>query len=175
VICGSCFEYGNAGKRYEFIPVDAPLEPTGPYHASKAAASMAALALATQRKLSMVILRPFHVFGEGESPERFWPMLRDAALTGRDLPMTLGEQVRDFIPVEQVADAFLRAVQREDIVAGSPVIENVGTGRPQKLREFAEYWWGKWEAKGSLSLGAIPYRQDEVMRYVPMISDAQYR
>ena len=56
-----------------FIPTDAPLEPTGPYHASKAAATMAALGLAVDRKLSLSVLRPFHVFGEGEEETRFWP------------------------------------------------------------------------------------------------------
>jgi len=43
VICGSCFEYGLSGERYDFIPVDAPLEPTTPYGASKAAATIAAM------------------------------------------------------------------------------------------------------------------------------------
>src|SRR5262249_53414268 len=37
LVCGSCFEYGRSGERYDFIPPDAPLEPTGPYAASKAA------------------------------------------------------------------------------------------------------------------------------------------
>src|ERR1019366_8540375 len=38
VICGSCFEYGKSGERFELIPADAPLEPTNAYAASKAAA-----------------------------------------------------------------------------------------------------------------------------------------
>ena len=61
LIVGSCFEYGRSGERYESIPVTAPLEPTTAYGASKAAATMASLALAVEQKLELVVARPFHV------------------------------------------------------------------------------------------------------------------
>lgn len=171
VICGSCFEYGTSGERYEFIPPDAPLEPTGPYHSSKAAATMAALGFAVQKGVELAILRPFHVYGEGEGPARFWPSLREAALKGADFPMTKGQQVRDFTPVEMVADLFLHAVHRGDLKAGKAVIENVGSGRPLSLLSFAEELWDKWRAKGRLLPGAIPQRPNEVMRYVPLLPE----
>lgn len=168
VICGSCFEYGKSGEMYDYIPVDALLVPTGAYHASKAAASMAALALGYERKLELVILRPFHVFGEGEEKYRFWPSLRRAAKGGFDFPMTKGEQVRDFIQVEDVAKEFIYACEMQ-LNIGMPQIKNLGSGHPQTLREFAQSWWKKWEASGKLVFGAIPYRPGEIMRYVPKL------
>lgn len=170
IICGSCFEYGRSGEVFDFIPVDAPLMPTGPYHASKAAASMAALAFAVERKVELEILRPFHVFGEGEASGRFWPALRLAALSGMDFPMTFGEQIRDFVPVGMVAERFLESVESAAISSGKPRIRNVGTGRPQTLRQFAERCWLEWGATGRLLFGEIPYRLDEIMRFVPDIS-----
>jgi len=170
VICGSCFEYGKSGERFEFIPVTAPLEPANAYAASKAAATMAALAMAVEKKTELLILRLFHVFGDGEEASRFWPSLRKAALAGEDFPMTAGEQIRDFVPVEMVAETFLAALARTDLLAGEPKVENVGTGKPQTLRAFAEHWWRHWNAKGKLKVGAVPYRPNEVMRYVPEIA-----
>ena len=170
VVCGSCFEYGRSGERFEFIPANAPLEPTNAYAASKAAATMAALAFAAEQDIEMLVLRPFHIFGEGQHESNFWPALRKAALEGKDFPMTAGEQVRDFIPVEKVADIFVVALVRNDLRAGEPKIENVGTGKPQALRGFAELWWKKWNAKGRLGIGALPYRANEVMRYVPQLA-----
>lgn len=169
VICGSCFEYGRAAERYDFVPVDAPLEPTGSYHASKAAATAAAVALAVEKNLELALLRPFQVFGEGEAMTRFWPSLRKAAQSGADYPMTPGEQVRDFVPVEQVAAAFVEAITRNDLRPGQPKIENIGTGKPQSVRAFAEHWWRTWRASGKLQPGALPYRGQEVMRYVPEV------
>jgi len=171
IICGSCFEYGKSAERYNFIPTDAPLEPTGPYGASKAAATMAALALAVEKRLELIVLRPFHVFGDGQHESNFWPSLKAAAAQGKDFPMTAGEQVRDFTPADAVAKALVRAAQRSGLRPGAPRVENVGTGAPQTLRAFAEHWWRHWEARGQLLVGALPYRAGEVMRYVPAMAE----
>jgi nucleoside-diphosphate-sugar epimerase len=168
LICGSCFEYGKAGERYEFIPPDAPLEPSSGYAASKAAATMAAVALAREHGLSLTVARPFHTFGEGQHTENFWPSLRRAALAGENFPMTGGEQARDFMPVEELAAAFLRLLECS-APPGMPLIRNIGTGQPTTLRTFAEDWWSRWEAKGKLLPGALPYSAHEVMRYVPLV------
>ena len=167
VICGSCFEYGKSAERYDFIPSDAPLEPTTAYGASKAAANMAALAFAKEKQVELIVLRPFHVFGEGQHEKNFWPSLKAAALAGKDFPMTPGGQWRDFTPVETVARAFLQAAEQTGIRPGVPHLENIGTGSPQTLKGFAELWWKKWDARGSLQIGALPYREGEIMRYVP--------
>lgn len=167
VICGSCFEYGRSGERYDFIPVSAPLEPTGAYHSSKAAATMAALGFAVDKKVEVVVARPFHVFGEGEAPERFWPSLRRAALAGEDFPMSEGVQVRDFVAVEGVASQFRDLATTFAVETGKPKILNLGSGKPTTLRAFAEEWWARWGAKGRLLVGQVPMRPNEVLRYVP--------
>jgi nucleoside-diphosphate-sugar epimerase len=133
---------------------------------------MAALALAAESNVELIILRPFHVFGEGQHESNFWPSLKAAARSGEDFSMTLGEQVRDFVPVETVAASFVSALTRTDLKPGQPKIENLGTGQPQTLRAFAEHWWSEWRAKGRLLPGVLPYRDNEVMRYVPLIPSA---
>lgn len=171
VICGSFFEYGRSGEHYDFIPPNAPLLPTGAYGASKAAASVAACALAIESMIELVILRPALVYGEGEPINRFWPSLRKAALAGDDFPMTQGEQVRDFVPVDRVAEFFANSVSRNDLTQATPLIENIGTGNPRRLIDFATDWWKHWEASGRLLPGAIPYRDSECMRYVPQVQN----
>jgi nucleoside-diphosphate-sugar epimerase len=143
--------------------------PTGPYHASKAAATMAALGLCIEKNLELAVLRPFHVYGEGEAPYRFWPQLKKAARNGDDFPMTEGLQIRDFVSVEQVARSFLKAIERTDLHPGEPVIENLGSGIPRTLLEFASSEWERLKAAGRLVPNAIPLRENEVMRYVPEI------
>ena len=169
VICGSCFEYGRSGERYELIPVDAPLEPTGAYHASKAAATMAALGLAVDKQVEVIIARPFHVYGEGEDSKRFWPSLKRAALAGQDFEMSSGEQVRDFIEVGLVASEFGHLATTLVACKGEPVVLNLGSGTPCKLVDFAQTWWCQWGATGRLRPGTVPLRPNEVMRYVPVI------
>jgi nucleoside-diphosphate-sugar epimerase len=167
LIVGSCFEYGRSGERYDFIPVTAPLEPTTAYGASKAAATMAALALAVEEQLELLIARPFHVYGKGEAEGRFYPSLVTAALGDNDFPMTEGNQVRDFQPVEQAAKKLLNSLANCMPKAGTPKLMNLGSGFPQTLYAFAEGEWIKLHARGRLARGKIPFRENEIMRYIP--------
>lgn len=170
IVTGTFAEYGSAGLRYEFIPPDAPLEPTYAYAASKAAASVTLRALAAESNARLSYLRLFSVYGEGQHEGNLWPMLRAAARRGDDLPMTPGEQIRDFVAVERVADELLRtAEQMERVQPAVARVRNIGSGEPQTVRQFAETWWRRWEAVGELKFGALPYRHGEVMRYVPVL------
>jgi nucleoside-diphosphate-sugar epimerase len=168
IVAGSCFEYGRSGERYEFIPTDAPLEPTSSYPASKAAASVAFHGFACETKVELLILRIFHVYGEGELESRFWPSLRNAARAGEDFSMSEGTQIRDFINVMDVAESFVSALSRSDLAQGQPFIENLGTGHPQTLADFARAEWKRFNASGKLLAGAMPMRVNEVMRFVPL-------
>lgn len=168
VACGSCFEYGRSAARYDAIPSSAPLEPFGPYATSKAAFSVALCALARSEESSFAILRPFHVYGVGQHDSNFWPSLRAAALSGEDFLMTAGEQVRDYQSVDDVARSFLRGLDAPS-PPGQALVRNLGSGRPITLGEFASAHWENWSARGSLKIGALPYRENEVMRFVPQI------
>jgi nucleoside-diphosphate-sugar epimerase len=130
---------------------------------------MAAIGLAIHKNVKVAILRPFHVFGDGEREPRLWPSLRKAALAGEDFPMTRGEQVRDFVPVETVARWFLDSATSVLLRAGHPEIYNVGTGVAKTVFEFCDEWWGQFGAKGRLKVGELPYRRREVMRFVPLV------
>lgn len=166
VVAGSCFEYGSSGERFDAIPTDAPLEPTNSYAASKAAASIALVQWAKEHKLSLEILRIFHVYGEGELESRFWPSLRRAALAGEDFPMTEGEQIRDFLAVEDVASTFLNRALINSSCTSDVEVFNLSAGTQISIRSFAERCWKQWDAKGQLLFGKIPYRAGELMRYV---------
>ena len=170
VFAGSCFEYGDSGMRYQYIPVEAPLEPKGSYPVSKAIFFLAIKELFTNKEAAVTYQRIFQVYGEGEAESRFWPTLRKNALAGKDMPMTSGEQIRDFVDVTEVS---LILKQKLNIIIKSKEsffqIENLASGNPISLKEFAEYWWAKWNASGKLLFGALPYRENEVMRFVPKI------
>jgi len=169
VTCGTCFEYGAACDRHDFVPATTAPEPLGPYAASKAAATMALHGVAASLRVEGLVLRPCVVFGEGEAPHRLWPALRQAALEGRDFPMTSGLQVRDFVPVEKVAEALVAGVTRSDLTGGRVLIENIGTGEPRTVRDFATEWWSHWGATGRLLIGSLPDRPGETRRMVPLV------
>jgi len=171
IIAGTGFEYGLSGEEYDFIPVEASLKPTMSYPASKAASSIVFYQWAIENNLKLKYLRIFQIFGEGETEQRLWPSLKKAALEGKDYHLTLGEQIRDFTPVEELADQILIETDFSNEKNGVPIIKNVGTDHPQSIKEFAESWWKKWNATGKLYFGSKPYRENEVMRFVPEIQN----
>ena len=167
VIAGTSHEYGNAARRYDAIPPDAPLEPLSAYGASKAAAYHLARTFAIERKLELCYARIFSSYGQGQYINNFWPSLCNAALNGDDFPMTSGKQVSDFIPVSDVAAHLLDACSRSDISAGTPLVVNVGSGVPMSLIDFAQAEWKRLGAVGKLLPASIPERPNQIDRYVP--------
>lgn len=166
LVAGTCFEYGAAADGQEFVHPATEMRPSMSYPTSKAAATTACLGLARELGLRLQLLRIFQVFGEGEAPTRFWPSLRTAAQEGRDFAMSAGAQIRDFIPVEEVAQQFLTALSFEGVEPGHPHIRNVGTGHAQTLLEFSQQWWTHWKASGLLMPGHVGLRQGELARLV---------
>lgn len=167
LICGSCFEYGFSGDEYKEIPVNAKLKPIGPYSYSKALAGLSALNFAKNNNLSLILARLFHVYGLGENPHRFWPSLVDAALKGSNFKMTYGKQLRNFSTVEETVSKLISFCLDLESLERGGLVRNVGSKNNMSLREFAEREWARLGAKGSIKYGSYPYKEKEVMSYIP--------
>ncbi|MCS7182294.1 MAG: NAD-dependent epimerase/dehydratase family protein [Thermoanaerobaculum sp.] len=126
---GSSLEYGWLARP---IRERDPLRPNTPRGLAKAAASALVQLYAKHAGVSAVILRPFSVYGPGEAKDRFIPKLLQAAMDGKALPLAPGEVRHDFVYVEDVVEACLRAACRS-LRPGT--VLNVGTGRQWTLEE----------------------------------------
>ncbi|MES9810693.1 MULTISPECIES: dTDP-glucose 4,6-dehydratase [Streptomyces] len=80
---------------------DAPLRPTSPYSASKAAADLTALAYHATHGLDVRVTRCSNNFGPRQHPEKLIPRFVTALLAGEDVPLYGdGSQIRDWLHVE---------------------------------------------------------------------------
>jgi nucleoside-diphosphate-sugar epimerase len=132
-------------------------------------ASVLAMGMARELGFELAIARLFHCYGAGQHRDSFWPLLQTAAHAGRDFAMTSGEQVYDFSPVEVSVAKLCALLTSGSGTAGEPRQVNVGSGIAVRLADFAREWWTRWNARGELRLGAVPYRRGEVMRLVPAL------
>ena len=155
IAAGTCHEYGS--------------EPLSPYAASKAAAFQLISAYACQHQMCLYYGVIFSAYGDGQYIGNFWPSLRHAALAGDDFPMTNGEQVRDFIPVDLVANTLISAAINVDLTPGMPHVQNICTGSPSTLLEFAKKEWLRLKASGRILPGLIPIRPNELPNLAPYI------
>ncbi|MEN9938629.1 MAG: hypothetical protein RLZZ387_5208 [Chloroflexota bacterium] len=117
------------------LPVseDRPLNAKNAYGASKAAGELYCRVFQSTYGLEVAVLRLANVYGPRDTG-RVIPLWLDAATSGRDLLVYGGAQVIDFIYVEQVVEALLRATTAD--VLGQPV--NVGSGVGTPILELAE-------------------------------------
>ncbi len=128
---GSALEYGPCGRPHR---EDDPRRPTSVRGASKGAATLLALQQATAG-VPIVVLRVFSVYGPWEDPRRLVPRAIRAALRGEVLPLTPPGIRRDFVFVDDVAEACLRAATAAGVV-GEAI--NVGSGRQVANEEMVE-------------------------------------
>jgi nucleoside-diphosphate-sugar epimerase len=144
---------------------DDPLETLHPYGASKAASDLMLQAAAVEFNRKLTILRPFAFTGLHDGGNRLFPLIIDAAVTGKRLGLTAGTQVRDFCSVNDIVDAVLRVIVHRQ----EPLIEkfNLGSGLPLPLRRVIEDVCEKLELNANLEFG-----RNEMHPYEPNFSVA---
>lgn len=169
VYAGTCGEYGvKNGPTTE----DDSCEPTTFYSATKHAAGTMLKALGLETGREVVVLRPFGPYGEGDDPSRVIPNVIGALIRGEKVPVTAGEQVRDFAHVDDQVRAFILAATRP---LPNPIATyNVGSGRCIQLKELFDKLT---DAVGgnarSLVSVELPYRESEVWSVCADISAAR--
>ena len=127
-----CRAVVRLGSSTEYAAVDgpmdehAPLRPRGFFGATKAAGSLLLAAAAAERGLRSAVLRAFQVYGPHDHPTRFVPAVLRAAREGSVLPLTAAGQRRDWVHVDDVVDACVRAASADDLPHAE--LLNIGTG-----------------------------------------------
>ena len=135
VLLSSCEVYGTG--LYEPIDEEHLLNPRSPYSATKVGADRLAYAYHVTYGLPVTIVRPFTNYGPAQHPEKMIPRFITQAI--RDEPLTIhgrGEASRDWVFVEDHAEAIAAVIEAGDAVAGEAV--NVATGQGRSVVEIAE-------------------------------------
>lgn len=173
VAAGTCLEYAGHGRlpgapAPEGAPLlaeDAAVETGNGYGATKAAGGLVLRALARERALPCWYLRIASLLGPGDDPDKLLPAAVDAALDGRGYDTSGGEQVREWLHVDDAARAVLAAARRDPPGAGAML--NVGTGEGVALRDAVRAAFAAAGAPADrVRLGARPYAKGEVHRLV---------
>jgi len=136
--------------------------PASPYSLSKYSAEMAISSFSELNAKKFIILRLFNFYGEGMSTEFFLPQLILKLKSGESFDMTLGEQVRDFIYVNDVIEALLLSI-RVDV---NNQIFNVSSGIGKTIKEIAIELKKQLKSNSRINLGSLPYRGNEVWEMI---------
>ena len=159
VITGTCFEYG---MQYGPLSEMSETKPNNPYGFAKDSLRKQLCFLQLIKPFNLTWARLFYMFGEGQSESSLLPQLKKAVSLGlSEFKMSGGEQLRDFLPVSEVAHQIvLLALTQQNI---GPI--NICSGKPQSVRNIVEGWIQENQWKIELNLGYYPYPDYESMAF----------
>lgn len=119
---------------------------------------------ARQKKIRFFNLRLEHFYGAGDDDTKFTThVIKSCLLNVPELKLTLGEQRRDFIYIDDVVSAYLTLLEKMDQLPDMFNEFGVGSGQAASIKEFVEVVHDITKSQTRLAFGALPYREGEVM------------
>ncbi|QWE24980.1 NAD(P)-dependent oxidoreductase [Polynucleobacter sp. AP-Elch-400A-B2] len=120
--------------------------------------------------LAFIDLKFQHIYGPGDDNQKFVSYLIGACLSDRgELPLTAGDQVRDFIYIDDAISAIMAVIENRHKFSPYALIE-VGSGLGLTIKDLAENIRKLTQSKINLKFGFHPYRKNEVMNCVADIA-----
>ncbi len=144
LLMGSAAEYGSLPLEWLPLTEDRLPRPSSVFGSSKLAQSELAQAMAAEKKLRLVSIRPFNVIGPGlpeiyfaaSLSKRLRAMLSDPT-SPREFEVTNANATRDFVDARDVAEACVALLERARFEPGTCDIFNIATSRETTLLEMA--------------------------------------
>lgn len=149
VMAGSCAEYD---WKFDYCSeLFTPCRPATLYGACKHGTQVLLDAWSRQTGLSSAWGRIFFLYGPGEYPSRLVPSVINSLLRNEPALCTHGNQVRDFMYVEDVAAAFVELLGSD--VKGAV---NIASGVPTPLKDVIHGIADHLNKRDLVRLGAVP-------------------
>ena len=149
-MAGTCAEYDTD---FGLLREDTPTRPKTLYAAAKLACCLLSEQMAVQAQMAVAWGRIFYPYGPQEDDRRLIPGAIRTLQQGRPFPATPGEQIRDYIHVDDVAAAFCIIAERHETG-----IFNICSGRPVAVRDLLATIGRLMEREDLIQIGAQAYR-----------------
>ena len=158
-VTGTCFEYGmQSGLLSEKMRV----KPSNPYGYAKNELRNQLEALKINNYFSLTWARLFYMYGQGQANTSLYTKLKEAVMRGDQVfNMSGGEQVRDYLPVEEVARLIVKLAMAERDLG----IVNICSGKPISVHKLVEQWLSENNWDIELNLGHYSYPDYEPMEF----------
>ena len=163
---GSSDEYGNNKSPIKESIRESPISP---YALAKLSSTYYLQQCFKQGLLNTVVLRPFLIFGEMQSKNRFLPYLIENCIKDREFNVTKGFQIRDYLYIKDFNQALIKTLSNEKAYGE---IINIASGIPILIKDVVSEV-NKIIGKGKPIYGGIDYRDNESMELYADINKAK--
>ena len=166
---GSSVEYGNSKSPQKESIICNPKSIKTIYGKAKLLSSIYLIDLFKKKNFPSTVLRLYLAYGPRQDVNRFLPIVIEGCIKNKKFPCSKGNQLRDFIHVDDVVDAILKSLINKN--ARGQII-NIGSGKPIKIRSIIENVV-KISKGGHPQFGKIKFRKDEILKLYPSIKKAK--
>ena len=116
------------------------------------------------KKINAITLELFDTYGVGDRRNKLFRLLDEAAISGRLLSMSKGEQLIDLVYIDDVVNAYLISAERLYFKEkNSHERFSVSSGSHVSLKTLVELYCDISKKKINIYWGGKPYRDREVM------------
>jgi nucleoside-diphosphate-sugar epimerase len=159
LVTGTCLECAPHEGVYS---EDLDGAPTLAYPLAKARLRRQLAGLQVEHPFGLQWARLFYMYGEGQNPNSLLAQLDRAIDAGApSFDMSGGEQLRDYLPVTEVAAKLAVLAESADWLG----ITHICSGKPISVRQLVEQHVAARGARISLNLGVYPYADYEPMAF----------
>ena len=162
----SSYLYGDAARQP--IGEDTPLVAANPYALSKKLAEEACQFFATRFGVTVTVLRPFNIYGPGQSDAFLVPTVVNQLKSGKEICVRDLEPRRDYVYVLDVVDAMVAAIGRKRGLG----IFNIGSGTSHSVAELIQVIQDVWGTRLPVRSNGVR-RTNEIMDTVADITRAE--
>jgi len=138
-------------------------DPASPYSLTKVYSENLLNTYSKTYNKNFTIMRLFNFFGKNMPTQFFIPQLIESLKTKESFDMTKGEQIRDFLYVEDVISALLLAAKKQE---NKRQTYNVCSGEGVTLKQLVKTIGEVLESNCVINFGALPYRENEIWNMV---------
>lgn len=158
-ITGTCMEYGLQNGE---LSTTFPTFPSTPYSIAKDSLHKFIRLLKKEYDFNIKWLRLFYMYGVGQSEKSIFSLLKKSVeMKESTFKMSGGEQLRDYLPVEVVAEKIVNFA----FDSKTDGVFNICSGKPISIRNLVEKIIKDNDYKIDLELGYYPYLDYEPLAF----------
>ena len=158
LVTGTCLEYGLSQGQ---ISSDQATSPQIPYAIAKDLLNKKLKELSVRYGFTLQWARLFYSFGSGQSESSIIPLFLAAIRENKDrFDMSMGQQLRDYLPIEAVAQQIFDLYQSKQ--TGD---FNICRGTPISVKQLIQEFRDRYQSSIELNLGAYPYPDYEPLKF----------
>ncbi|MFW5879599.1 MAG: NAD-dependent epimerase/dehydratase family protein [bacterium] len=159
----------NIGTFAEYCNDDGKLSSSYLYSATKTAYRAIIDYYYKKTKFKWINVIPYTIYGGKDSHQKVVDYIISSINSQKAIKMTKGEQVLDFIHINDVVNFFILLIRNINKINNGYTEYYLGTGTGTSIRKVSEIVEKAFCKKTNITWGALPYRENDIMKAIAPI------